>query len=74
MGRRHYKVEEIIHKLREAEVHIANGKSVVEASRQIGIAEQSLTSADFWTLQDYGHSAIRARASFVMWRGKLWCN
>jgi len=41
MGRRHYKVEEIIHKLREAEVHIANGKSVVEASRQIGVAEQT---------------------------------
>ena len=41
MGRKHYKVEEIIHKLREAEVHIANGKSVVEASRQIGVAEQT---------------------------------
>ena len=41
MGRRHYKVEEIIHKLREAEVHIANGKSVVEASKQIGVAEQT---------------------------------
>ena len=32
MGRKHYKVEEIIHKLREAEVFIAKGKSVVEAS------------------------------------------
>ena len=39
MGRNIHKVAQIIHKLREAEVVIAKGKSVVEASRQIGVAE-----------------------------------
>jgi len=41
MGRKIHKVEQIIHKLREAEVAIAKGKSVVEASRQIGVTEQT---------------------------------
>jgi putative transposase len=41
MGKKHYKIEEIIHKLREAEVHIAKGKLVPEACRQIGVSEQT---------------------------------
>ena len=61
MGRRHYKVEEIIHKLREAEVHIANGKSVVEASRQIGVAEQTFYR---WR-KEYGGLKIDQAAQFA---------
>ena len=41
MGRKIHKVEQIIHKLREAEVFIAKGNSVVEASRQIDVTEQT---------------------------------
>ncbi len=41
MGRKNFKVEQIIHKLREAEVVIAKGKSVAEASKQIGVSEQT---------------------------------
>lgn len=41
MGRKRFTAEQIIHKLREAEVAIAKGKSVPEASKQIGVAEQT---------------------------------
>ena len=41
MSRKRFTTEQVIHKLREAEVIIAKGKSVAEASKQIGIAEQT---------------------------------
>jgi putative transposase len=41
MARKRHAAEEIIGKLREAEVLIAQGKSVAEASRAIGVTEQS---------------------------------
>ena len=41
MGRKIHKVEQIIPKLREVEVFIAKGMSVVEASRKIGVTEQT---------------------------------
>jgi putative transposase len=41
MGRKIHTVEQIIPKLREAEVFIAKGMSVVEASRKIGVTEQT---------------------------------
>lgn len=41
MARKRHKAEEIIAKLREAEVLIAQGRSVAEASRQIGVTEQT---------------------------------
>lgn len=41
MGRKVFKLEEIIHKLRQAEVEIARGKSVPEACKQIGVSEQT---------------------------------
>jgi putative transposase len=40
MGRRH-KPEEIIGKLREAEIVLSQGGSVADASRRIGVTEQS---------------------------------
>ncbi|MBA7589993.1 IS3 family transposase ISDsp1 [subsurface metagenome] len=36
-----YTPEQIIHKLREAEVLISQGKTTSEASRQIGVVEQT---------------------------------
>ncbi len=41
MGRRAFTAEQIINKLREAEVHLSQGDSVGEASRKIGVTEQT---------------------------------
>lgn len=41
MTRKRYSPEEIIHKLREAEVLLSQGQTVQEAARQLGIAEQT---------------------------------
>lgn len=42
MARRKHTAEEIINKLREAEVAISQGSSVAEASRRLGITQQTL--------------------------------
>ena len=42
MGRQRFTPEQIIAKLREAEVLVGRGASAVEACRQVGIAEQTL--------------------------------
>ncbi len=41
MPKRKHTAEEIINKLREAEVVIAAGSTVVEAVRRIGVSEQT---------------------------------
>jgi transposase-like protein len=41
MGRRHFKPEQIIHMLREAEIKLAGGKTTGEVCRELGISEQS---------------------------------
>jgi putative transposase len=41
MVRRTYTPEQIINKLREAEIHINQGISIAEASRKIGVTEQT---------------------------------
>ncbi|MEN1705455.1 MAG: IS3 family transposase [Planctomycetota bacterium] len=41
MARRRYSAEEIVNKLREAEVLIAGGKTVAEASKQLGVTDQT---------------------------------
>ena len=41
MGRRRHTPEQIITALREAEVVLATGKTVVEVSRDLGISEQT---------------------------------
>ena len=41
MGRRRHTPEQVITALREAEVGLANGKSVGEVARQLGISEQT---------------------------------
>ncbi len=41
MGMKRFKVEQIIHKLREAEVIIAKGRLIPEACKQIGVSEQT---------------------------------
>ena len=41
MPKRKHTAEEIINKLREAEVVISSGSTVVEATRRIGVSEQT---------------------------------
>jgi len=41
MVRRNFTPEQIINKLREAEVHINQGVSIAEASRKIGVTQQT---------------------------------
>jgi transposase-like protein len=41
MPRKRYSPEEIIHKLREAEVLLSQDQTVQQAARQLGIAEQT---------------------------------
>jgi len=41
MARRSYRPEEIINKLREAEVLFSQGSTVGEAARKIGVTEQT---------------------------------
>ena len=41
MGRRTYTAEQIINKLREAEIMLSQGDSIGQASRKMGITEQT---------------------------------
>ena len=41
MARKHHKPEEIVAKLRQAEVLLAQGKTVTEAERTLGVTEQT---------------------------------
>ncbi len=41
MARKTHTAEQIINKLREAEVHINQGMPIAEASRKIGITDQT---------------------------------
>jgi len=41
MAKKKYTPEQIINKLREAEVYLCQGSSIIEASRRIGITEQT---------------------------------
>ncbi len=41
MARRHHRAEEVINKLREAEVGLANGLTVSEICRKLAVTEQT---------------------------------
>jgi hypothetical protein len=41
MAAKRYTAEQIVNKMREAEVLISKGKSVAHASKQIGVTEQT---------------------------------
>ena len=41
MARRRFSAEEIIQKLREAEVHLSQGNTIPEACRKIGVTNQT---------------------------------
>ena len=50
MGRRHFKPEQIIHMLREAEIKLAGGKKIGEVCRELRLSEQS----DYRWRKEYG--------------------
>lgn len=41
MGRKRHTAEQIIRKLREAEVELAKGQTTADVARKLGIAEQT---------------------------------
>ena len=41
MSKKRYSAEQIIQLLREVEIHTSEGKSISQASRQIGVTEQT---------------------------------
>ncbi len=41
MPKRRYNAEEIIHKLRESDVLLSQGKSVSQACKQLGVSDQT---------------------------------
>lgn len=41
MAKRKYSSEEIIHKLREADVLLGQGKSIAETCKQVGVTDQT---------------------------------
>ena len=41
MARKHFTAEQIIHKLREAEIEISKGRNVGQACKKIGVTEQT---------------------------------
>jgi putative transposase len=50
MAKKTYPPEQIINKLREAEIHLSQGSSIGEASRKIGVTEQTY----YRWLKEYG--------------------
>ena len=68
MATRRYTAEQIISKLREAEVLLAKGKSVSQASKQIGIVEQTL--GDEVLKREIFYSLEEAQFIIEMWRNE----
>jgi transposase-like protein len=58
MARKHFRPEEIISKLREVEVLLAKGGTVLEGCRQIGVTEQTYYR---WRKEYGGLDVIQAR-------------
>ena len=51
MARRKHTAEQVINKLREAEVAISAGSAVVEVSRQIGVTQQTFYRTEYGGLK-----------------------
>jgi transposase-like protein len=62
MPRKKHTPEQVINKLREAEVVLAQGRTVAEASRQTGVTEQTFYR---WR-NEYGGLRMDCRPSAIM--------
>ena len=58
MARKRYSAEQIIGHLRQAEILISEGKTIVEAARQLSISEQTFYR---WSLEYCGMEVDEAR-------------
>ena len=58
MPRKRYRAEEIIHKLREAEVALAQGNSTAEVCKKLGVAEQTYYR---WWREYGGFKVVQAK-------------
>jgi hypothetical protein len=67
VARRRFTVEQIIGKLREAEVAIGKGLTVPQASRQIGVTEQAYTGGGRSTAA----CALTKQLVFERWRREI---
>ena len=67
MPRKRFAAEEIVNKLREAEVRLAKGESVVEACKQLGVTEQTL----YRWLRQYGGLRIDQAAGSRSSSGRI---
>src|SRR3546814_14065335 len=67
MGRQRFTPEQIIAKLREVEVLVGRGATAVEACRQIGIVEQTLSR---WR-QEYGGLTVDQEIGRAWWRERV---
>ncbi len=68
MSRKRYTVEQIIHKLREAEVELSQGKAVGHVVRKLGITEQTYYRwrRDYNTLRPHSSLGYRPPAPEAM--------
>ena len=69
MPRKRFKTEEIIQKLREAEVLLSQGKNVAEACRQIGVTDQTYYR---WRKEYGGVRTDQAKAALKLTTSKSW--
>ena len=67
MTRKRYTPEQIIRKLREAEVMISQGKTISQAARQIGIVDQTYYK---WR-REYGGMRIDQAKRLSILRNKI---
>ena len=56
MARKRYTPEQIIRKLREAEVFIAEGMTAAEAARKIGVRTLYIEPESLWRIDISNHS------------------
>ena len=64
MSRKRYSTEQIIQKLREAEVALAKGRTIGEVAKQLGVTEQTYYR---WR-KEYGGPRRRVGLTNLGWR------
>ena len=58
MAKKRYSAEQIIQLLREVEIHTSEGKTISQASRQIGVTEQTYSR---WRKENVGLHTVRVK-------------
>ena len=69
MGRRHFKLEQIIRMLREAEIKLAGGKTIDEVSRKLGYQSEATTAGAKSSVECRFHRRRSSRLSSARMHG-----